>query len=77
MTLTTGRTYCMQLSVDAARWPDDMLKGYLKEGERVLSGKEVRDWLLKLKADGLVVVPCGKHLCEKDGRCKGSALKAA
>lgn len=69
--LILGRTYCMQLSVDAARWPDEMLKGYLTCDGKDLSGKEVRQELLALKSKGYEVFPCNSHKCDEKGRCTG------
>ena len=70
----SGRTRCMQLSVDAARWPDKMLKGFLSLDGKALSGKQVRDELLKMREAGLEVVPCNKHQCNDKGICTGENL---
>lgn len=64
----------LQLSVDAARWPDEMLDGYMEEDGRPLSGAEVRAYLQELKAAGYVVVPCGRCVCDETGRCTGVPL---
>ena len=73
--IQTGRSLCMQLSVDAARWPDRLLEGLLRTKDgRDLSAQEVRQELSKLKDDGLEVVPCGHHECDEKGHCQGEPL---
>jgi hypothetical protein len=63
---------CMQVSVDAARWPDEMLSRFtwLGSGGEMTPG-QVRDYLLGLKANGYKVLPCGKHICDEKGECTG------
>lgn len=70
------RTLHMMLSVDAARWSDEMLDGYLAEvledgSTRSLSGPEVRAHLLDLKARGFKVVPNCDNCDPKTGECLG------
>ena len=71
-----GRRYCMQLSVDAARWPDSMLAGALRRDGKSLTGPDVRAALREMKARGLEVVPCGQHTCDTKGECQGEPSKA-
>ena len=62
---------CMQLHVDAARWEDSMLAGWLTRDGAALTGPEVREHLHELKRAGHEVVPCA-HRCDAKGRCQGS-----
>jgi len=68
-TMVEGRTYCLQVSVDAARWPDEMLSSFTR-GDEPISPAEVRDELHRLKAAGCVVLPC-EHECNELGECLG------
>lgn len=71
-TRTKRRMLCMQLSVAAARWPDDMLQGaFIKPDGQPTTGEESRRHLLQLKEDGYKVVPCGEHKCNAAGVCQG------
>ena len=73
---STTRTMCMQLSVSAARWPDDMLDGNLTANGRPLTAAEAREALHALKDAGYDVVPCFLHRCEDNGDCTGEPLEA-
>lgn len=66
----------VQLSVDAARWPDDMLEGLGTDTAtgRPLTAAEVRAELHRLKTAGYEVVPCGRCECDEKGRCTGRPL---
>lgn len=64
------RTRCMQLSVDAARWPDEMLMHLTVDGQEGRPA-EARAGLLELKGQGYEVVPCDHHECDERGRCTG------
>ena len=62
---------CMQVSVDAARWPDDMLKHFTSDAGFPATPRQVRFELRRLKGEGYSVLPCGKHRCNDKGECTG------
>ena len=67
------RTRCLQLSVDAARWPDSMLTRLEVNGKEG-HPQEAREQLLTMKKEGFEVVPCGIHKCDAKGKCSGKPL---
>lgn len=68
------KTKCLQLSVDAARWPDDMLQHLIYADGEELKPADARAELIAMKTRGMQVVPCGTHRCEADGTCTGESL---
>lgn len=72
----TGRTMCMQVSVDIVRWGEDALgeMGFERDGKPI-SGKDVIAYLDDLKTQGYTVLPCSKHECDEKGKCQGEPTK--
>ena len=66
-----GRTYCIQFSVEVARWPDKMLTGMFVRDGRGTTAQETRTQLSAMKARGYTSVPCGHHECNEHGECQG------
>jgi len=70
-----GKTtsFHMQLSVEAARWPDPMLAHvFLKPNGTHATPAEARAELRRLKGEGFAVVPCGCPGSEAaPGNCPG------
>lgn len=71
----SGKTMCLQLSVDAVRWPDEMLEGGILRDGKPLDATQAREALRSLKAQGFEVVPCGHHVCDEKGRCQGEPTR--
>ncbi len=72
----SGRTMCMQISVDIVRWGEETLGNmdFERDGKPI-SGKEVIAYLDDLKTQGYTVLPCNKHECDEKGQCKGEPTK--
>lgn len=62
---------CMQLSVAARRWPDDMLNGLLTQDGKPVSAADAREAMWQMEQQGYEVVPCS-HACDEKGRCTGA-----
>jgi hypothetical protein len=71
----TTKTMCMQVSVDAGRWPDEYLRSFEIDGHPA-EPEAMRAALRRLKDDGFDVVPCSRHICLPDGTCTGNPLTA-
>ncbi len=67
----SGKTLHMQVSVGAAKWPDDMLEGFDRADGTPATPEEVRAYMNDLKAKGFAVIPCCDNVNEK-GECQGS-----
>ena len=72
-TMVEGRRYCLQVSVDAARWPDEMLSRFTRDGEPVPPA-EVRQELDRLRDAGFEVLPCS-HDTDEIGQCLGRRIE--
>lgn len=68
-----SRTRCLQVHVDAARWPDDMLQHFTKDGGAA-TPDQVRTYLRGLKDEGYECLPCSSHKCDDKGNCTGEPL---
>lgn len=60
-------------TVQARRWPDDMLDGIISCDGKPLCAADVREAMHELESYGYEVVPC-RHKCDATGRCTGEPV---
>jgi len=71
MEMQIGTSYCVQLSVDAARWGATALDGILSQDGKPVAGKDALETLKALKQAGYEVVPCEHAADGPPGTCPG------